>query len=130
MVSEQDIGWLAGFFDGEGCITVGGSASHRQVRLQITNTDKALLEKAQSILDALEIDSIIKPAASPLGCKAKWRLWIENGAGVKAFFKKVPIQSQDKFQKYAQVVPLLPTRTKGHTRLRRQRLARQHPQLL
>lgn len=45
-VSEVDIAYIAGFFDGEGCVTVGKNGA---VDVRIVNTGYATLLKVQSV---------------------------------------------------------------------------------
>ena len=133
MVSEQDLGWLAGFFDGEGCISLSrkGKVHVPGVQVVIVNTDKALLTKAQSILDALEIDSTIYiHSVRPSGRKEAFRLQVGSSKGIRRFFAKVPIQSQEKLLKYEVLKSSIPHKSIGHTSARHQRLVRQYPQLL
>jgi len=53
-VNREDLAWLAGFFDGEGCVSVSQrdrkQGSYSALRLQITQCDRAPLDKTKSIL--------------------------------------------------------------------------------
>lgn len=42
-----DIKWLAGFFDGDGCVCIEKSRNSYQLRITITNTNKEILELIQ-----------------------------------------------------------------------------------
>lgn len=46
MMVDTDIAYAAGFFDGEGCITIGTNGS---VEARIVNTNRAVLEKLESV---------------------------------------------------------------------------------
>jgi len=135
MVTEQEIGWLAGLFDGEGCISY--TRNHRKnkivtyVSFSITNTEEVLLQKAQAILDSLEIDSSLRSCDSGrANSKLVYRLHINSSAGIRRFFSKIPIQSKAKLEKYATLQPFLTNNPRSHTEAKRKRLARQYPALL
>lgn len=131
VVSESELGWLAGLFDGEGCIsTFGVTKGKKKVRIDIANSDKTLIERAQAILDALEIDSSIQIVQHEPPYLPVYHLQIQGGGGVQKFFAKVPVQSNQKLGKYELLKPLLSHRPLHHTKSRRQRLARQYPSLL
>lgn len=133
LVDEQDLGWLAGFFDGEGCVSRKGKGQAHGIRIDFINTEENLIRKAQGILDALEIDNTIQNRSlsqGRFGRKAQFCLHIGGSTGIRHFFAKVPIQSQEKLDKYKTLISFLPTKTKSHTRSTRQRLARQYPQLV
>ena len=57
IVKDTDIAWLAGVFDGEGCVGFKGNKARKapQVYWQIDNTDEILLERVHKILMALEV---------------------------------------------------------------------------
>jgi len=93
MATEQEIGWLAGLFDGEGCISY--TRSHRKNKIEtyvyfsITNTEKTLLEKAQAVLDSLEIDSNLRACDSGrANSKLVYRLFINGSAGIRRFLAR------------------------------------------
>lgn len=128
MVSTQDLSWLAGFFDGEGYIT---TRARNQLQLGIDNTDKALLKKAQSILDHLEIDSILSPRSPRgLGKKPIFRLSVQSFTGIERFFNKVPVASTSKIDRWTQLKGIRYSHSAEHTKARRGRLARVHQSLL
>jgi len=53
MASETDLAWLAGFLDGEGCITLHNSPRHRfSIQLHVSNLDLASLERCRAIAGA------------------------------------------------------------------------------
>ena len=113
MVTDQDLGWLAGLFDGEGCISFTHTCYRGKRRTyayhSITNTDKALLEKAQALLDNLEIDSTLRACNSGRpNSLLVYRLCINGGAYIRRFFEIVPVRSEAKLEKYAKLKPLLP----------------------
>lgn len=45
MPSDIDIGWAAGFFDGEGSTVVSKTRGHRYVRLTISQKDREVLDR-------------------------------------------------------------------------------------
>lgn len=131
MVSDLDLGWLGGLFDGEGSISTQREGRNYP-RVDIVNTDKALLEKAQAILDALEIDNSLRLRASTHSPKHSpvYQLTIGGSSGIKKFFAQVPVQSKAKLDKFHSFEHLLSNRPYSHTRARSQRLARQYPTLV
>jgi len=46
----MDIRYIAGFFDGEGCVALAKNGLYRKAALQITNTDRTVLEKIKETL--------------------------------------------------------------------------------
>jgi len=90
-----------GVLDGEGCITCGHKGKYLQLKVDIVNTNKDLLKKAQVILDSLEIDSDFslhsrtKPPRKPA-----FGLVIRGKHNLEKFFAKVPIQSKDKIARW------------------------------
>ena len=135
MVDDKDLGWLAGFFDGEGCVSHSTAyykgKKRTSVYFSITNTDRNLIEKAQVLLDNLEIDSTLRGCDSGRpNSQLVYRLCISNRVGIRRFFEKVPVQSKAKLLKYQELQPLLSNRSKDNTSSRHKRLARQNPELL
>jgi hypothetical protein len=55
VLSDKDLGWLAGIVDGEGCIVVNLQENSRLVRVCITNTDTGILSEVERILDLIGI---------------------------------------------------------------------------
>ena len=87
MVTDKDLGWLAGLFDGEGSICLQRAGKYKYPRIDIVNTERKLLEKAQAILDQLEIDSgLTLKNAETVKYKAAYQLWIKDSPGVCRFF--------------------------------------------
>ena len=130
MVSPEDLGWLAGFFDGEGTISTRDKGKG-SLELAIVNTDRALLQKAQSILDHLEVDSIINlhTDRNP-NHKPCFQLRVRAQASIQKFFNKVPVQSKDKIARWNELRSTYFTRPAEHTKARQARLARSYPVLL
>lgn len=130
-VSDVDLGWLAGFFDGEGCVSLSKHGKkHPRLTLSFTNSEQALIQKAQRILDALEIDSYIteKKKYHP-NWLPSYDLNIDGATSVRRFFSLVPIDSLKHKTKYEKLSHYLPIRGQSHSPSRRERLARQYPQL-
>lgn len=50
-MSETEIAWLAGFFDGEGHVSVRTQLSQRAtgVKIQVTNTNRALVDRVAEL---------------------------------------------------------------------------------
>jgi hypothetical protein len=76
-VSELELGWLCGLFDGEGY--VGGhwqNKGHYTPTLSISNTENTVLDKLISILDALGLPFYIywQPRKSDYGVKQLWQV--------------------------------------------------------
>lgn len=51
MSSAEDIAWAAGFFDGEGCITIGREARHT-VRIKVKQVEREPLDRFHRIVGA------------------------------------------------------------------------------
>ena len=71
----QDLAWAAGFFDGEGCFSVGtgnlkrsGTRSHF-VCLTINQVDREVLDKFHSIMGVGSVRGPIARNDSPIGTK-------------------------------------------------------------
>lgn len=134
MATEQELGWLAGFFDGEGYLA---NRRGNKPLLGIENTDKALLEKAQSILDSLEIDSrlsLLAPRSQAtkqaiVRQKPLYRLCVYSYSGLIRFFKSVPVASTAKLSRWNELKAYY-SRPSLHSRARRERITRQYPALL
>lgn len=80
-MSETEIAWLAGFFDGEGHISVRVKLSQRAdgVKIQVTNTNHALLERVAEFTGVGYITT--RPRQSE-----KWRTtydWHTTGGNAK-----------------------------------------------
>lgn len=50
-MSDIELAWLAGFFDGEGHISIRAQLSQRAVgvKIQVTNTNREILERVQAV---------------------------------------------------------------------------------
>jgi len=46
----EDYAWAAGFFDGEGCVSVNRMPSGNYLRLQVASTDLPVLERLQRVI--------------------------------------------------------------------------------
>jgi hypothetical protein len=61
---QVDVAWLAGIFDGEGCLSMptNGRGNGYALRFEIYNTDSSLLEKASRIISELHLPHSNKEA--------------------------------------------------------------------
>jgi hypothetical protein len=66
VIAEQDLAYVAGLFDGEGCVTVSRhqttTAFTHQAQITITNTDREILEWVQGLFGLGSIQ--VKPSYS------------------------------------------------------------------
>lgn len=79
------IAWLAGFFDGEGSVGIYKNGNENfYVRMTLTNTDKATLERVQEILEENEIPSYCKWDQQKPTWKPRWQLlWLGSTKPMK-----------------------------------------------
>lgn len=65
-VTELEIGWLAGIWDGEGTVTAikVADGAHWGIASSITNTDYAVIERASDILKRLQVGHFIQTRES------------------------------------------------------------------
>ena len=67
MSKETDIAWLAGFWEGEGCISYTFSRSRRALTLCVSQKNSWPIFKAQQVIaEHLEIDSLLYQRKSGL----------------------------------------------------------------
>ena len=103
-VSQRDLGWIAGFFDGEGSIKKNISNagySGRGQELAVHQVDGPVLERALSILDKLEIDYTLSDGRrSTIGGKFVHTVRINGGfRGVVKFLGLVrPVRLMNNFE--------------------------------
>lgn len=71
-VTQVDIGWLAGFIDGEGYIGISNGGNHPnskiktvRVELNVVNTDEAMIQRYVRIIKTLGINPFIKQRKNP-----------------------------------------------------------------
>lgn len=125
MVSDKDLGWLAGLFDGEGCITYGSRRKYIQLKLEIGSSDRTLLEKAQTILDELEIDSsLYSRSPSKYRTKTFFDLDVRCKRNIERFFAKIPVQGEEKLARWSELRILDTSHSMNNTKAERQRLQR------
>lgn len=62
-ILPEELAWLAGIVDGEGSVLLYKNGGHYVSKVAVTNSDRAILVKVESLLDKLSI------------------LWTENWAG-------------------------------------------------
>lgn len=91
-MKEISRGYIAGFFDGEGC--VGGAV------LSIVNTNKNLLEITSTKLKKLKIENRIRMRKKEEPHhKQAYELRVYGKQNILKFYKFIPIQHQDKIDK-------------------------------
>lgn len=49
-MTDHDLGWVAGFLEGEGCFYLNGSGAHRYCAISATQKQKDPLNRLQSLL--------------------------------------------------------------------------------
>ena len=59
MISDKNLGWLAGFIDGEGTISIAVSKKENRLHAQffLTNTDLSSLEKARDLMLEMGVET-------------------------------------------------------------------------
>lgn len=81
-VTQLEIGWLAGFVDGEGYIGISEYKTRRRhpsysCALQISNTDEAMILRAQNIIQRLGVNPYIRIHGHGLRNKPKSKIvWV------------------------------------------------------
>jgi hypothetical protein len=81
-VTQLEIGWLAGFVDGEGYIGIGEYKTRRRhpsysCALQISNTDEAMILKAQAIIQKMGVNPYIRTHGHGVRNKPKSKIvWV------------------------------------------------------
>ncbi len=55
MLTLNELGWLAGIIDGEGCIMVKPRHNTRLVRVIITNTDVGIISEVERLIGLMDI---------------------------------------------------------------------------
>jgi len=94
MSKETDLAWVAGFIDGEACITIrkykGQKAVNftHQLDIHLSNTSREALEKVQSVLGVGVIHSI--PQRAKLGFKETWQFVIVANQAEAALRQVLP----------------------------------------
>jgi hypothetical protein len=78
MSREIDIAWAAGLFEGEGSIYIASIRKYRYPRLQVTSTDRDVLEKFISIVKYGRIYSNGHVRSNRMGNKQKHWIQISN----------------------------------------------------
>lgn len=94
--TPEDLAYLAGLLDGEGCIAiqkcrVKGHLCNYGTNVKITNTDMNIIEKIQSILLSLGINPNIRVRGNEN--HPRWKSWIEvyltKRANIKLFLENI-----------------------------------------
>lgn len=81
-INKNDIHWLAGFFEGEGCLHIKYMKTKVQGVLTIVSTDKDILDKVIKIFPLFKITS--KPRSQEHH-KDQWTIWLRKGDYIYAF---------------------------------------------
>ncbi len=103
-VSQRDLGWIAGFFDGEGSIKKNESNAGyagRSQELAVHQADGPVLSKALEILDKMEVDYTLSDGRrSSIGSKFVHTVRINGGfRGVVRFLGLVrPVRLLNNFE--------------------------------
>lgn len=75
-VTEAEFGWLAGIIDGEGSMSINRllrSTTNYNGRVQIPNTNEAIIAKTRSIFDRLGVTGHTEKRQPPPEKKNKWK---------------------------------------------------------
>lgn len=76
-ISDFDLGWLVGIFEGEGCFSTSKSHGYDYPMISISSTDKDVLVRVRSILDTGTVRGPFTVSKSSYGNKPIWRLDIK-----------------------------------------------------
>lgn len=114
MISAMDLetkrGWVAGFFDGEGCVLFcrkkgpKGNWTHMQYYLNASNTDRELVQAAHDFLGELGVKSKIEGPYQVGAKRPSWRVQVYGAANIVAFHESIPLLCPPKIEKLAQVI--------------------------
>jgi len=96
MNKKQSLYYIAGLFDGEGCID--------KKRIIITNTKKELLNICFHFLKKLKINNKIYKRKQYKNCKITYDLKIYGRKNIEKFYKFIPINHTEKLQKLQQML--------------------------
>lgn len=118
MTKEHAASYLAGFYDGEGCVFFGVYKSGTIRTISCSNTDRALIDYVSFCLDELRIPHNIyltDPLSRKMAARKEiWNIHIRGGeVGFRRFAKYVKLQSPNKVLKLNQILgsyPLTPER--------------------
>ncbi len=74
--TKQNMMWLAGFLEGEGCFSIKRASSHA-IDMTVSSIDLDILEKAKNIAGCGKVYEINTPSAKKLSDKQlwAWRVW-------------------------------------------------------
>ena len=80
--TEEDLGWIAGFIDGEGCITIGSQTGYNTLLLQVVNSKLDILQGLQAFFG---VGSIHKHSSANLQL---WN-WAVTSRGATMILKRL-----------------------------------------
>ncbi len=81
-MSESEVSWFAGLFDGEGCIAWPRRIIHQSVRLDVPSTSKALLDRVAEVTGTGRI-APYKPTGNPRHSPAwGWHCYGDNARSI------------------------------------------------
>ena len=81
-LEKEDIYWLAGLYEGEGCLHIKYTGAQVQGVLTVVSTDKDILDKLISIFPLFKITG--KPRVQEHR-KDQWTIWLRKGDYIYAF---------------------------------------------
>lgn len=79
--TPENLAWLAGLIEGEGCINFSDAKGVQFNRVSVDMTDKDVIER---ILDIAGCGTMVGPYAYKLSTKEIWRWHVQNAPAVKA----------------------------------------------
>jgi hypothetical protein len=125
-MSELEIAWFAGLFEGEGCITFAG-VNKTQVRLLIPSVDRDVIEKVRAVtgIGTIYTQNYTTPVNHLSGVIHRWQAgrFIENQALLRLI---LPHMSQRRSTKIQEALAIAPHPYKRGPRTRRQYCDRGH----
>jgi hypothetical protein len=103
MSTATDWAWLAGFIDGEGCLSVhrrgGRNGDVMGLRFMVAQSDRRPLERVQQIIGG---GSIIPLGPNPLSKRQRWMWYLSRRADIDAVLARIwPYLCQPTQEKFA-----------------------------
>lgn len=93
-MTKEELGWIAGVTDGEGCLSLRISGKHIRAYVEVlTNSNPLMIEKAASLLSGLNISHKVYSLSNgpkwQVQWKRAWRVVINTTDAMKEFLKLV-----------------------------------------
>ena len=89
MVTQLELGWLAGIIDGEGSVLILKRGNLYIPSVKMANTSKVLIEKFCDILDRLDVSYSCYGKHKPGNRKYQWEVNIDGGKRVMSLLLQI-----------------------------------------